>query len=106
MGTRAGTPCPHQRNMHCVAHRVACPAQDAASFYEHYAALNTPENPYKQRIFETPYPNEPHDKAVKPVHAWEGSTFSVYSREAADWEGSGYGPLLMTPAVRGAPTIT
>lgn len=75
--------------------------QDPASFYEHYAALNTPENPYKQRIFETPYPNEPHDKSVKPIHAWEGSIFSVYSREAADWEGSGYGPLLMTPAVRG-----
>jgi len=30
---------------------------------------------------------------------WEGSIFSVYSREAADWEGTGYGPLLMTPAV-------
>lgn len=24
---------------------------------------------------------------------------SVYSREAADWEGSGYGPLLATPSV-------
>jgi len=33
------------------------------------------------------------------VKMWEGSIFSVYSREAADWEGTGYGPLLMTPAV-------
>ena len=31
---------------------------------------------------------------------WKGSIFSVYSRAAADWEGGGYGPLLMTPSVR------
>ena len=29
----------------------------------------------------------------------------MYSREAADWEGSGYGPLLMTPAVWGLALI-
>lgn len=35
-----------------------------------------------------------------PVLGWEGAIMSVYSREAADWEGSGYGPLLATPSVR------
>lgn len=25
---------------------------------------------------------------------------STYSKEIADWEGSGYGPMLMTPSVR------
>ncbi|KAK9827599.1 hypothetical protein WJX81_002935 [Elliptochloris bilobata] len=84
--------------LHPATPATAVYPKDAESFYKHYAALNTPDNPYKQRIFETPYPNEPHDKPVKPIHAWVGSTFSVYSREAADWEGSGYGPLLMTPA--------
>lgn len=29
-----------------------------------------------------------------------GPIMSVYSREAADWEGSGYGPILETPCVR------
>ena len=34
------------------------------------------------------------------IESWKGSIFSVYSKEVADWEGSGYGPLLETPAVR------
>jgi len=80
--------------------------QDAAAFYKHYAALNTPETPFQAQIFEPPYPTEPQNQPVRPVHMWKGSIFSVYSREAADWEGSGYGPLLMTPSVRGdLPTV-
>lgn len=35
-----------------------------------------------------------------PVLGWEGAIMSVFSREAADWEGSGYGPMLATPSVR------
>jgi len=34
-----------------------------------------------------------------PILGWEGAIMSVYSREAADWGGSGYGPLLATPSV-------
>lgn len=34
------------------------------------------------------------------IRSWRGSIFGVYSKQAADWEGSGYGPLLETPAVR------
>ncbi len=36
----------------------------------------------------------------EPILGWEGAIMSVFSREAADWEGSGYGPLLATPSVR------
>lgn len=36
----------------------------------------------------------------EPVRCWRGSIFSVYSAEAADWDGDGYGPLLQTPSVR------
>ncbi len=58
------------------------------------------DKPFVQQVFETPYPNEPGNAPPREIRMWEGSIFSVYSREAADWEGSGYGPLLMTPAVR------
>ncbi len=34
------------------------------------------------------------------IESWKGSIFSIYSKEVADWEGSGYGALLQTPAVR------
>ncbi|CAL8466534.1 g6070 [Coccomyxa elongata] len=33
-----------------------------------------------------------------PVLGWEGAIMSVFSREAADWEGLGYGPMLATPS--------
>lgn len=35
-----------------------------------------------------------------PVLGWDGAIMSTYSSEVADWEGSGYGPLLATPSVR------
>lgn len=31
---------------------------------------------------------------------WSGPIISIYSAEAADWDGSGYGALLETPCVR------
>lgn len=31
---------------------------------------------------------------------WDGAIMSTFSSEAADWEQSGYGPLLATPSVR------
>ena len=34
------------------------------------------------------------------VHQWEGAIMSVYSRHLADWDGSGYGPVVATPSVR------
>jgi hypothetical protein len=34
-----------------------------------------------------------------PILGWEGAIMSVFSREQADWEASGYGPLLATPSV-------
>lgn len=34
------------------------------------------------------------------ITAWKGSIFSIYSNAVADWRGSGYGALLMTPSVR------
>lgn len=34
------------------------------------------------------------------IECWKGSIFSIYSKEVADWENSGYGALLQTPAVR------
>lgn len=34
------------------------------------------------------------------IFTWKGSIFSIFSKEAADWQGSGYGPLLETPSVR------
>ena len=33
------------------------------------------------------------------IQSWKGSIFSIFSKHAANWNGSGYGPLLMTPAV-------
>ena len=33
------------------------------------------------------------------IHIWKGSIFSVFSKEVANWEGSGYGALLQTPSV-------
>lgn len=32
-----------------------------------------------------------------PVKLWEGVMMSAYSRALADWEGSGYGPMLSVP---------
>ncbi len=34
------------------------------------------------------------------ILTWKGSIFSVFSNAVADWDGSGYGPLLQTPSVR------
>lgn len=31
---------------------------------------------------------------------WSGPIISIYSAEAADWDGSGYGAILETPCVR------
>ncbi len=73
-------------------------AQDKETFYKYYIDMYKDKD-FVPKIFETPFPNEPGDEPVRPVKMWEGSIFSVYSREAADWEGTGYGPLLMTPAV-------
>ncbi len=39
------------------------------------------------------------------IESWKGSIFSIYSKEVADWEGSGYGALLQTPAVRPSRSI-
>ena len=35
-----------------------------------------------------------------PILGWDGAIMSTFSSEAADWEQSGYGPLLATPSVR------
>ncbi|EIE19802.1 FAD/NAD(P)-binding domain-containing protein, partial [Coccomyxa subellipsoidea C-169] len=32
------------------------------------------------------------------ILTWKGSIFSVFSNAVADWDGSGYGPLLQTPS--------
>ncbi|CAL5227030.1 g9925 [Coccomyxa viridis] len=37
-------------------------------------------------------------KEEGPVLGWDGAIMSTYSSEVADWEGSGYGPLLATPS--------
>lgn len=34
------------------------------------------------------------------ILTWKGSIFSIFSNVVADWQGSGYGPLLQTPSVR------
>jgi hypothetical protein len=33
------------------------------------------------------------------IRCWEGTLMSIFSNHVADWEGSGYGSLLYTPAV-------
>ncbi len=33
------------------------------------------------------------------IQCWKGSIFSIFSREAAHWDSSGYGALLETPSV-------
>lgn len=47
-----------------------------------------------------------HQYAVQedgPILGWNGAIMSTFSSEAADWEHSGYGPLLATPSVRVSP---
>lgn len=34
------------------------------------------------------------------IRCWEGTLMSIFSNQVGDWEGSGYGSLLYTPAVR------
>ena len=38
--------------------------------------------------------------AAGGIHPWRGTLMSIFSNEAGDWQGSGYGSLLYTPAVR------
>jgi hypothetical protein len=33
------------------------------------------------------------------IKMWTGGMMSTFSNEVADWNGTGYGPMLMTPSV-------
>lgn len=33
------------------------------------------------------------------IRMWEDAPMTIYSRELADWEGSGYGALVTCPSV-------
>ncbi|EFN52938.1 hypothetical protein CHLNCDRAFT_137296 [Chlorella variabilis] len=44
----------------------------------------------------------PDGQAGGSIRCWEGALMSVFSNDVGDWEGSGYGSLLYTPAVHPA----
>lgn len=58
--------------------------------------------------------NQAGSRAVQPmsedveegrIKMWEGPVMSTYSRELADWQGAGYGPLVSMTSVRALPTL-
>eukprot|EP00884_Botryococcus_braunii_P004874 jgi/Botrbrau1/14388/Bobra.0014s0037.1 len=44
------------------------------------------------------FDEEPEQKGKGAIRMWEDAPMTVYSRELADWEGSGYGPLVTCPS--------
>lgn len=42
----------------------------------------------------------PEEKGKGSIRMWEDAPMTVFSRELADWDGTGYGPLVTCPSVR------